>query len=90
MDKVEMPESIWIKVQEGHHERYISVYSVPATEHTEYVPASRLAEAVALLKDLTEWYDLYCPYLSGGGIGSLVKIIRDTRKLLHQLTGGKP
>ena len=37
-----MPENIWIKVQEGHHERYLSVCSVPATEHTEYIPASSL------------------------------------------------
>lgn len=40
----------------------------------------RLQKAEGLLKDLTEWYDLYCPYLSGGGLGTLVKIIRDTRK----------
>lgn len=47
----EMPESLWIKVEEGHHQQYISVYSVPATEHTEYVPASRLSAAEERAKE---------------------------------------
>lgn len=59
MPQEQMPESLWIKVQEGHHQRYISVYSVPATEHTEYVPASHLLtvererdELLAVLKEI--------------------------------------
>lgn len=49
---MEMPKSIWIKVEEGHHQRYISVYDVPATEHTEYIPASLLSDAE---KERDEW-----------------------------------
>ena len=79
MDKVEVPESIWINVHEGHHQRYISVYSVPATEHIEYVPASRLAEAVALLS-VVELVSSFLVSLHRQWISDSDSVVRDAAK----------
>lgn len=31
-----------------------------------------------------EWYDKYCAYLTGGGLGTLAKLIRDIRSCRNQ------
>jgi hypothetical protein len=66
-------------------ERLTGQRDVMGEQLNDYIERCRAAEERArasedLLSQLVEWYDKYCQYLSGGGLGTLAHIIRASRK----------